>query len=177
MTQSKNQSTFAEMKQLLDSGATFDVFLGGACGATECWRKGAIALLETHNLVGFDPNISDWSDEFAAVEQEAKEQVSVRLYYIGSSTLGNASIVEAVSEAIISHFENDTHVVVVLENLPADGLTIDTGKGIETISPWVADQVNRGRKYARNALKRVGIEYFEDLEDAIAKCAQIANDV
>src|SRR5215472_10456384 len=73
------------------------VFLGGACGATDWRRRIAIPLLEQAGVTYYDPQlgIGEWTPAREATEMQAKEAAEVLLYIVSSQTRGVATCAEA----------------------------------------------------------------------------------
>jgi hypothetical protein len=135
------------------------VFLGGSCNPTT-WRKTiAIPLLDQCGVSFFNPQTDNWSTEFVALENVAKEGAEVLLFVIDGQTRAIASMLESV-ELIVRR----RRIVVCVENIP-DGHQIDG----DAVRGRQLTDLNRGRHFLLDiaSRNRETCDVFTSIEDAV----------
>ncbi len=135
------------------------VFLGGACGATDWRRRIAIPLLEGAGVTYYDPQlgVGEWTPAREDAEMEAKNAAEVLLYVVSRETRGVASIAEAAHA-----LGSGRAVSLAIEDLgPSDLLD---GKHPTSQE---CDDLNRGRIFVRTMARLAGVPVFSDVESAV----------
>jgi hypothetical protein len=135
------------------------VFLGGACGATDWRRRIAIPLLEQAGITYYDPQlgIGEWTPACEAAEMRAKDDAEVLLYVVSSQTRGVATCAEAAYA-----LGSDRAVALAVADVGLSDL-ID-GK---LPTQQERDDLNRGRIFVRTMARSAGVPVFENVESAV----------
>ena len=90
------QSSSSKLKTQKSSSSSpsYDVFLGGSCGATT-WRADvAVPYLRAHGITFFNPQQSNWVPEMIELEHQAKQTSSVVLMVLSEQTRNVVSMIE-----------------------------------------------------------------------------------
>jgi len=132
------------------------VFLGGACGATDWRRRIAIPLLDRAGITYYDPQlgIGEWTQAREAEEMAAKDAAEVLLYVISSETRSVASVAEA--SYALGAGRAVSLAVADIEHLEGKPLT-----------QRERDDLNRGRIFVRTMARLAGVPVFPDAESAV----------
>ena len=112
------QSSSSKLKTQKSSSSSpsYDVFLGGSCGATT-WRADvAVPYLRAHGITFFNPQQSNWVPEMIELEHQAKQTSSVVLMVLSEQTRNVVSMIECAHLAGARR-----RVMVVLRPYPTEG--------------------------------------------------------
>lgn len=135
------------------------IFLGGSCDPTT-WRKDiVIPALEAAGIGYFNPQISNWSAEWAKrVEDPTKRSSGTFLFVIDGQTRAIASMLEAVG-----YMARGRELYLVVQDMP-DGTNI---RGQVVTGSELGD-LNRAREYVRLMANEFGYQTYESAEAATA---------
>lgn len=73
---------------------TNTTFLGGTC-ANSTWREELLAKLNS-NVETFNPVVPDWTPEYQAIEDQAREESKFVLFVLSREMVGVFSVAEVV---------------------------------------------------------------------------------
>ena len=79
---------------------SYDVYLGGSCGATSWRADDVIPILRQYGVTFFNPQIADWNVSLIPVEQRAREQVRQRGREGGGRERGEGCRMERVGSSV-----------------------------------------------------------------------------
>lgn len=121
-------------------------------------------MLESHNMSFYNPQVSDWHEGLATVEDDQKDMSKVLLFVIGRGTRGGTACCEAAYRIGVGGQD----IVLVIEPYPE---TVQTLKD--------SMDANLARSYLREIAEKRGVPVFdrpdERMVERIRRLAAAAN--
>jgi|GEM_PF-1729097 len=130
------------------------IFLAGVCGGNRWREQEVIPLLNANDIPSFNPQVDNWTPEFAVQEAKELEASDVILVYIDGSTRCLNSGAELIEQAM-----NGKRIFAFIQNV-ADGTVI-------------ADQTVTGRELKDLNNYRGWLVKFADRHSNVVICESL----